>query len=70
MGRTNITAFRGKPEGFCAHLKVRGRLGEIELLIIALLRRTIDRNLVVGSQGSDTLTCPTIAVAGGQLVAI
>jgi hypothetical protein len=70
MDPADITAFGGKSEGFCAHLKVRGGFGQIKPLVIAVLWRTIDRDLVVRSQRSDTLTRPTIAVAGGQLVAV
>lgn len=70
MDPADVTAFGGQPKRLRAHLKMRCGFGQVEPLDIPVLRRTMNRDLVVRPQCGHALSCPTVAMTGRELVAI
>src|ERR1700726_590203 len=68
--RVDFAALGGQAQGLGTDLKIRCGLAQIEPRLLTLLRRTIDRDLVMRSQRRHAFPGPAIATARGQLVAI
>jgi hypothetical protein len=70
MDRIDLPSFGGQLERPRADVKKRRCLTEVEPRLNSLCSRTINRDLIVGSQRRNALTRPAITIAGRQLVPI
>src|SRR5262247_4445006 len=70
MDRRDLPDFGGESECLGTDTKKFGRLREIEPRLNSICRRSIHWNPMMGSQRSDALARPAIAMAGRQLIPI
>ena len=70
MDRIDLPRFGSQPERLGADVKKCRCLSKVEPRFDTVCSRTINRDPMVGSQSSDALTRPSIAVTGPQFVSI
>jgi hypothetical protein len=70
MHRIDLPRFGSQPERLGTDVKKCRRLSEVEPRFDTVCSRTINRDPIVRSKSGNTLTRPSIAVTGPQLVSV
>src|SRR5215468_2314881 len=70
MKRFDLTRFRSDPERLARDAKQPGCFAQVEIWLVPILCRSINRNLVVGAQRRHPLTGPSVAISGDEPVSV
>ena len=70
MKRFDLARFRSDPERLARNTEQFGCFAQVEIWLVPILCRSINRNLVVGAQRRHPLTGPAGAIAGDEAVSV
>jgi hypothetical protein len=70
MNPFDLTGFGGEPERLRCNAEETRGIGQVEPWLFPVRRWPEDRDFVMRPEGSDSLACPSIAVAGHQPVPV